>query len=241
MSDDLQGLERIPTSMHQSLRSYVNTVREHAGAQCLSVTVFGAIAAGTFDPAHHTVRNVVVLETIDLEVLRRFAKEGMKLGKAKISAPLIMTPDYIQQSVDSFPLEFLEIQQQHVCVSGTDYFQSLALEDSFIRLQAEREIKTILIGMRQGLLAAAGREKLLSEIEGDVVERLVRTLRGLLWLHQQRDPLPALNVLAEVEKSVNRTFSGIRQAVGGQGNHGWEEFQRLYTDVDALRGIINAW
>jgi hypothetical protein len=152
-----------------------------------------------------------------------------------------MTPDYIQQSVDSFPLEFLEIQQQHVCVSGTDYFQSLALEDSFIRLQAEREIKTILIGMRQGLLAAAGREKLLSEIEGDVVERLVRTLRGLLWLHQQRDPLPALNVLAEVEKSVNRTFSGIRQAVGGQGNHGWEEFQRLYTDVDALRGIINAW
>ncbi len=241
MSDDLQGLERIPASMHQSLEAYVKTVREHVGAKFLAATVFGSIVAGTFDPARHTVRNVVVLETIELAGLRRLAKEGMKLGKAKISAPLMMTPDYIQQSLDSFPLEFLEIHQQHVCLTGTDYFQDLAFEDSFIRLQAEREIKTILIGMRQGLLAAAGREKLLSGIEGDVVERLIRTLRGLLWLHQQREPLPALTVLAEVEKSVSQKFSGIRQAIGGQGNHGWEEFQQLYTDIDTLRGIINAW
>ena len=107
-----------------------------------------------------------------------------------IAAPLIMTPEYIDASVDVFPLEFIEIQQRHFCVFGPDHFEGLSFDHTHVRLQCERELKTLLISMRQALLSAAGHEKLFKTIEADVADRLMRTLRGLLWLHEKICVIP---------------------------------------------------
>lgn len=241
MTADIGGLDQIFASMREPIRKYAENVQALAGANGLALTVFGSIAAGSFNPATHTARSVVVLESIDLEMLRRLAKDGAKLGKSKIAAPLIMTPEYITASVDTFPLELIEIQQRHICIFGQDYFEELAFEEAHIRLQCERESKTILIAMRQGLLAAAGREKLFAMIEADVAERLVRTLRGLLWLHGQREAKSAVQAVGEIECSMNRSLSGVRGAIDEQSQHGWEEFQSLYQDVAALGKMVDAW
>ena len=120
------NLDPIITSMQVPIRRYAERLRELGGTNVLSLLVFGSIAAGTFDPGHHTARSVLVLQMVDLEMLRQLAKEGAKLGKASIAAPLIMTPEYIEASVDVFPLEFLEIQQCHFCVFGPDHFDGLS-------------------------------------------------------------------------------------------------------------------
>ncbi len=227
--------------MRNSIRQYTDGVKELAGGNGLALTLFGAIAAGTFDPKRHTARSVLVLQTVDLEMLRRLAKDGTRLGKARIAAPLIMTPEYINASADTFPLELIEIKQCHLCVFGEDYFEELAFHDPHIRLQCERELKTILIGMRQGLLAAAGREKLFGTIGADVAERLVRTLRGLLWLHGQKEPKPVVQAITEIETTGNRQLPGVRRAIEEGGQHGWEEFRSLYDDIEALRSLADAW
>ena len=241
MTEDTLSVDRVPDSMRQPIQSYAQNVQALAGPNALALTLFGSIAAGTFDQKLHTARSVVVLQTVDLEMLRRFAKDGPRLGKARIAAPLIMTPAYIKASADSFPLELLEIQQRHLCVFGPDYFEELAIQENHIRLQCERELKTILIGMRQALLAAAGKEKLFGDIEADAAERLVRTFRGLLWLHGQRDPKPAAQAVSEIERTTKRDLPGVRGAINERGKHGWEEFKRLYEEVDALRTFVDAW
>lgn len=241
MPDTALNLYQIMGPMQDRVRKYGERVQALAGENGLAVTLFGTIAAGTFEMSRHTVRSVVVLQQVDLEMLRQFAKDGAKLGKARIAAPLIMTPRYISLSVDSFPLEFIEIQQCHLCLFGPDYFADLVFEPTHVRLQTERELKTILIGMRQALLAAAGREKLFGGIETDVAERLIRTLRGLLWLHEQNEALPAVEVVAQVEWEVQRGLSGLRGALQQEGPHGWDQFKKLYEDVDALRKIIETW
>ena len=178
---------------------------------------------------------------VDLEMMRHLAKDGAKLGKAHIAAPLIMTPEYIEASMDTFPLEFIEIQQRHLCIFGSDYFRDLHFESSCVRLECERELKTLLISMRQALLSAAGHEQLFKTIEADVADRLMRTLRGLLWLHEQKEGLSAPHTIEEVEKSTNRPLPGIRKAIHETGDHGWAEFQSLYHDIDALRKLVDAW
>ena len=95
--------------------------------------------------------------------------------------------------------------------------------------------------MRQALLASAGREKALGAIEADVIERLMRTLRGLLWLHGQKEGLSAKQSLEQIEQSTQRSLPGIRQALHGGAQRGWEEFQALYQDIDGLRTFVDAW
>ena len=241
MTEEWAGIERIKPAMQEPLREYARLVKELAGVSAKALTLFGPIAAGSFDADRHTARSVLVVEHVDFSVLRRLAEHGVKLGKVKISAPLIMTPGYIKTSLDTFPLEFIEIKQQHVTVFGTDYFEDLSFEDAHIRLQCERELKTVLIGLRQGLLAAAGREKFIGALEMDVGEGLMRTLRGLLWLKGQKEGKPAPEVLAEVEKIADRKLQGVRRALDPASRHGWGEFESLYRDVESLGEIADGW
>lgn len=232
-------MERVNPSMQKPIEEYSELVRGLAGPKALSLTVVGAVVAGTFDKSRHTVRNVLVLSSIDLDFLKQLSLQGAKLGKVRISAPLIMTPDYIKASLDTFPLELIEIQQWHETLFGEDYFRELSFEDRHVSLQCEREIKTLLIGMRQGLLASGGREKIIGAMEVDVTEQLIRTLRGVLWLKGKRAPLPAPQVVSEIEGIQGQTFQGIRSAINPSGHHGWSEFQTLYKDVEAVGRFID--
>lgn len=241
MSTELAGLDRIPDVMRQPIRQYAEALQSLSGENALALTFLGAVVYGTFDRRRHTARNVLVLRRIDLELLRRLAEKGPKFGKDRIAAPLIMTPEYIQDSLDTFPLEFIEICQCHATLFGEDPFRELSYDPAHVRLQCERELKTILIGMRQGLLASAGKEKLLGTVEADVTERLVRILRGLLWLKGQKEARPAPQVLSEVEGMTGRQFAGVRTVLNPSERHGWDAFQALYEDVTALGKIADAW
>jgi len=235
------GMDRITDAMRRPIEQYTEQMRSLAGANGLALTLYGAIAAGSFDKKRHTVRSVFVLKKVDLEMLRELAKNGMKLGKAGIAAPLIMTPKYIKASLDTFPLELIEIQQGHLTLFGEDYFKALSFNDDDIRYACERELKSILIGMRQGLLAAAGREKLFAEVEADIAERLIRTLRGILWLKGKKEPHPALEVAKQVEKVIEFKLPGLIEVLHMSGEHGWDEFVMLYGEIEVLVEIVDAW
>ena len=241
MGEEWGGLDRVTATMRQPLRSYAELVKELAGTNAKALTLFGAVATGSFDPGRHTARNVLVVDRVDLSMLRKLADQGTRLGKARIAAPLVMTPAYIKDSLDTFPLELIEIQQQHVTLFGDDHFVGLSFEDGHVRLQCERELKAILIGLRQGLLAAAGREKFIGALEMDVGEGLMRTLRGLLWLKGQKDAKPGSEVLTAAETIIERKLPGVRTALDPAAHHGWDEFESLYRDVETLGEITNAW
>ncbi len=241
MTASMMNSERLADAMREPVRKFVDRVQTLGGMNCLAVIGFGAMATPDFDPARHIARSVLVLEKIDLEMLRELAKDGARLGKAKIAAPLIMTPVYINGSLDTFPLELLEIQQCRVCLVGTDYFADVSFQDTHLRHQCERELKTILIGMRQGILAAAGREKILGAMEGDIAERLMRTLRGLLWLHGQRDFLPAIEVVGQIEQETDRSLPGIRSALQDTRRHDWHDVTCLYDEIDGLKTLADRW
>jgi len=231
----------IPSTMHEPLERFQTLVRTLAGNDAVALTLFGSIAAGAFDPDRHTARSVLVVRRIDLDMLRQLATHGATLGKGRISAPLIMTPSYIDASRDTFPLELIEISQQHVTLFGEDHFTGLQFADAHVRLQCERELKATLIGLRQGLLAAAGREKVLSALGADVAAGMVRTLRGLIWLKGQKEARPAGEVVGEVEKLTERKLPGLRVALDPSASFGWPEFEGLYKDVEGLGEVVDAW
>ena len=233
-------LEKVVQSMREPIRQYADLMRELAGDNAKTLTLFGAIAAGTFDAARHTVRNVLLMDKVDLAVLRRIAENGAKLGKARISAPLIMTTKYIKASLDTFPLELIEIQQMHLTVFGDDPFEGLTFDVEHVRLQCEREFKSMLIGLRQGLLAAAGRDKVLGAVELDVGEGLLRAMRGTLWAKGIKEAKNSSEVVTEMEKITGKKLPGIRTALDVTGHHGWEQFEGLYNDVEALAEAADA-
>ncbi len=236
-----QAIDALPEALRQPVRQFADLLRSLAGDNAQSLTLYGAIAAGAFDASRHSVRSVLVVETVDLHMLRRLADHGVKLGKANIAAPLIMTPKYIAESLDTFPLELIEIHQYHLTLFGSDPFDELTLADENVRLQCERELKVMALGLRQGLLAAAGREKVFVELQVGMGENLMRVLRGMLWLKDRPEAQPAGAVISEAENLIKRKLPGVRAAVAGDAPHGWDQFEALYHDIQALLETVDAW
>ncbi|HNQ21870.1 MAG TPA: hypothetical protein PKK06_02125 [Phycisphaerae bacterium] len=243
MTGNLEELSGIAAPARVAVRAWLGMVHEVAGNHALAVTVFGPAVGGPFDAECDGVQSVLVLDRVDLGLLRRLAECGPRMGKLGVVAPLIMTPAYIRASLDTFPLEFIEIQAQHVTPLGPDYFADLAFEDADVRLQCERELKSVLISMRQGLLAAAGRPQFIGPLSAQISQRVLRTLRGLLWLRRTREALPAAAVLEAVETLTQRKLPGLRRGTlpATHEHPGWNDFDQLYRDIETLGELADAW
>jgi hypothetical protein len=234
------AIGQLATPMQPAVRDYTAFVEQLAGTKLIGLTVFGAVLDAGFDASRGPVDSVMVLEHTDLGLLRRLGEHGPRLGGKGIAAPLMMTPEYITSSIDTFPLELLEIQQRRATVSGRDCFERLEFAPQHVRLQCEREFKRVLIRLRQGVLAAAGREAVLGELRWDVGRHLLRTLRGMLWLKNLRSHAASEKVLAETEKLAGGPLAGVRNAVLLRGEHDWAEFTALYAEVERLAGLADA-
>jgi hypothetical protein len=225
--------------MREALRGYAQLVGEIAGAELDSLALYGPILGHYFQADRMTASSVLVLKRVDLGKLRKIGAEGARLGRQHISAPLIMTTEFIEGALDTFPLELMEIAQRRATIVGRDCFASLEFAQEHMRLQCEREFRRIQIRLQQGLLAAADREEMLSPIELDVGRHILRTLRGLLWLKGQKEHVPRKDVLQRCSELTGRPLGGVRQAMDANANHGWSEFAALYEDVEALETMTN--
>jgi hypothetical protein len=225
------AVERVASPVRTAVLEYVQHWQSLAGSSLQALAFFGRVVTPHFDKRQHLAENVAVLSADDLGMLRRLATAGKRFGKRGIAAPIVMTPEFIRDSLDTFPLELIEIQQQHVLLAGQDFFGELRFEAEHVRLQCERELKTLLIGMRQGLLAAAGREKELHPLEQSAVESLLRTLRGMMWLKGQFDPAGPEELISGVEQMLARELTAVRSVLQATGDKGWMKFVALYEDL----------
>lgn len=226
--------QRVVPGMQQELRGYVSLLQELGGSNLAAVTALGSVVDGPFEGPDAFAATVIVLNKVDLMMLKRLGEQGRRLSRSRIAAPMVMTSSFIEASLDSFPLELLEIQQKHVTLIGPDFFDGLVFQPEHVRLQCERELKRIQLRLRQGLLASGGKDSFLSHLEADVGEHLMRTIRGLLWLEGKHGYMGKSAALAACESMSGRSLPGIRQAVGGRPCGEWSEFVALYEDAEAL-------
>lgn len=237
----LDKLQSIVPMMQTPLCAFAGVVAEVADRALHAFVLFGEVLAAEFDPKRNTARSVLVLGNVDLRTLHRLGEKGVKFGSSGISAPLVMTPSYIQASLDTFPLELLDIQQRHLVLLGEDCFSSLEFKDADLRHQCERELKTAMIGLRQGLLASAGKEKLLGAFITDAATGLLRVLRGMIRIDGEQSALATPEVLDRIEKLTQRSLPGLRTALDQAASHGWDQFEAFYRDVEALSTTVDAW
>lgn len=149
-------------------------IREHS-RNVHSFHLVGSAVLPDYNEKLSDINSVVVLHNMDLKFITFLAPLGKKYGKKKIAAPLVMTPKYIQDSLDAFPIEFLNFMLVHKTVYGEDILKDIRIENPPLRLQGEREIKTKLISLRQGYISSLGRKERLAAL-------LVRSITGSMAL-----------------------------------------------------------
>ncbi len=154
-----------------------------------SIHVVGSALTGDFDEKTSDINSIFVLREMDVKFLEVLAPKGKKYRKRKVSAPLIMTPGYIQESTDVFPVEFLSFKLIHEAVYGEDILRDIEIRPRDLRHQCEREIKTKLIGLRQGYISSLGDAAAIAQELASSITGHVPLLRGIVMLKGHAPPV----------------------------------------------------
>jgi len=172
----------IRTEIRPPLTLLVERLQARLGDSLKSVTVVGSSLTQDFQPKVSDINTVVLLDAYDLPALNAVALLAPQMSRYKLSPPLLMTPVYIQRSCDVFGVEFLDFQLIHETILGEDPFLSLQFDKKSVRLQCERELKAMLVRLRQGYIAAAGDKRMIHDLLISTTKGLLPLLRALLWL-----------------------------------------------------------
>ena len=196
----------------ERFKPFQDDVLKHHKDQIHSITITGSALTDDFDPVISDVNSVFVLHAMDFKFLELLAPLGKTYGKKRIASPLIMTPEYIQNSLDVFPMEFLNIRLLHETMFGEDLFQNLEIDKSDLRLQCERELKARLIGLRQGYLSSSGDAKVLTDLFINTISGYIPLFRGIILILGKEPPLKneaVLTVLSETSGVDTQVFKTV--------------------------------
>ena len=170
--EDLKNVDCLPVDHKKRITSYVTELLRVHGDEIISVFVYGNLKSDT----------CVIFKNLEFSVLKKSLRLVNKGIRNKINAPLFLTKDHIQTSSDTFPIEFLEMKEDHALLYGEDVLDSIAIEPSHIRFICEQQLKGKLIRIRQAYLEIGLRKKGMELLVKESFESLFPIFRGLLRL-----------------------------------------------------------
>ena len=122
---ELKNVDLLPKDIQPKTAAYLNELLKLHGENIAGIYVYGSAAAGNFMPGVSDVNLLVVLRRMDFAFLQANLRTVAAGLRQKIPAPLVLTQGYLESSVDVFPVEFLDIQDNHLVLYGEDIFAAL--------------------------------------------------------------------------------------------------------------------
>lgn len=189
--------------MRKILDNFVEDLKTLYADQLISVVLYGSAAGEDFVPGRSDLNTIIILKGVDFSALKKYQSLQKKYERQGIVAPLILDPEYIQTSADSFPIEFLDLKNQNKVLYGQDFISTLAIDSKNLRLQCEQELKAKLIRLRQHFLEVGDSQDKLERLISSSFGSLLPVLRNLLRLKNKNYVKNTPEILNQIQKEFD--------------------------------------
>ena len=240
------SLDALPVAIRDCVNDFAERLAAALTDNLRSITVVGSGLTADFKAGHSDINTVLVLGSQSLDSLNAVTGLAKPMSRKKLSPPLLMTSWHIERSRDVFGVEFLDFQLTHCTILGDDPFAPLTFEKRDVRLQCERELKAMLIRLRQGYVAAAANKTLVRDVLISTAKGLAPLLRAMLWLKDLERPPETEPTFRKAASALSITTDPLIAA--GKWRHEkvrlsesemHRSFESIYSTTEQLAGIVD--
>ncbi len=201
----MEPIPHLDKKIFDVLTSLVDEVSLLCRDNVMAVYLYGGAAGEGYAPERSNLNTLIVLKKIEIDALMGIAGIYKKGAKVRVVAPLILTPAYIRSSVDVFPIEFLDIKENSILLTGADLLKEIAIDLSHLREQCEREIKGQLVRFRGSFLEVNGDRKGMEQLVIKAISNLIFPLKNILRIVNHLIPEGSEAVIRSCCKTMNVT------------------------------------
>lgn len=212
------------------------------GEDLISIVLYGSAAGEDYRPGKSDLNFLIVLSEDAIDHLDRAMDTVSRWSRKNVAIPLFMTPAYIDSSLDSYPLEFLNMQRTYIPVYGRDILKDMSFPLDHLRLQCEREIKGKLLLLREGFLRTEGNRKRMQELISASITAFISIFCGILYLKGVDIPVRRRQVLQVIAGEIpvgEDVFMRCMDIKEGQGNYSAAETKDVFCDY--LKEVRKLW
>jgi len=195
MKPILNPIEYAQKAVHEYISLY--------GSDLVSIILYGSAAGGDYDPVQSDINLLIVLTSMDLELISKSADVQIKLFQKRFSKPLFMDKEYIASSCDSYPLEFMDMKEHYVVLAGEDVLSSVSPKINDLRLQVERELKGKWLHLIDEYTFACKNQKNLAQLIDISLKAFMPLFRALLKLKNVPIPVAKKELFPAVESAYS--------------------------------------
>ena len=238
--------ESIPVEAANRIRPFFEAILGGCPDKVQSLYVTGSAVTSDFSEKTSDLNSLIVLDEIHFDFFKFLAPLGKKFKSKGIAAPLVMSPSYINESLDVFPMEFLELKLIHKTAYGNDIVKDLEIDPKLLRLQCEREIKTRLIGLWQGYISSLGETDIIASLLWRSIKGCMPLFRSIIFLMGTEPPLKKIDVINSLngtthfDKEVLIKALLLKEKRFKDREEVLSLFESYYGNLETVAGIINA-
>jgi predicted nucleotidyltransferase len=213
-------------TMDTKLAELVNRLKEAAGKNLESVVLYGSAASGAYKPGTSDLNILCTLMTLDVHELQLLAPVVHWWTRdQKEPPPLLFLTEELHRSTDVFAIESLDIKRVHRVLYGSDPVVNLDVPMNLHRVQVERDLRLLLLRLRQHVLVAGKNELEFTTILKRTDSSALTLLRHVLIAFDEEPPSETASLLERIA-----ALTGA-DACAFQDVHDFHEGQKLQKDA----------
>ena len=233
----------------ESARKLVNDWVGLFAGRLRSALLFGSVARGEAVPGISDINVLLLIDHIDATTLKQASPATRGWMKASLEAPLLFEADQWVRAADVFAIEIADMRDAHEVLYGTDALDAARLDESAMRLQAERELRGKLLQLQTGLLVAADAPADVGRLLMQSLPSFTTYMRAVLRLAGERVPDTTPEVIERATRLVGGNADAYQQVWIARRNGGglklavndamvdayYDTAEKLADYVDTLR------
>ncbi len=183
---EFKALHSLPLEVQQKFKPYAQKLIEVHQDEVISIFIYGPATGPDFVSRKSHINSGIILKSIDFLTLKKSLPIIAQGLRHKIAAPLFLTVELLNSSLDVFPTEYLDIKENHQLVYGEDVMSSLVIQTENIRLFCEQQIKGKLIRIREAYLEVGLQPRGMEALLEDSLNALMPAFRSLLRIKNKK-------------------------------------------------------
>ncbi len=236
----------IPSEVQQLLQRYVKETTALLGSQLEGILLYGSAVGGEFLSGRSNLNLLLLLSGYERDGMQRYAKAHKRWSREQFVVPLVVTEPELTKPGTLFPLEYLEIQEQHRVLWGRDPFIGLHIDRTHLSYQVRQGIQGNLMRLRQRFIEGGGTEEAMTMLLPLSLTALLPCLRGLQRLAGQPAFFQSDALLTAIRNMTGLDLAGVGDVLElkrGIISPGPVEVPRLYEryaeNLAALMAVIS--
>lgn len=182
---------------------YMQKILDLHKGNIISVFIYGLATGKDYSPKVSDINSAFIFKTVTFEAMALSAKWVAAGLSKRIAAPLFLTKEHIQESVDVFPIEYLDMRENHKVLFGEDVFEAIEIQSEHLRLFCEQQLKGKLIRIRQAFLETGGKRKYVEAVLKESLNALFPVIRNCLRLKGVNPPVVKEMIVRQVCHEFN--------------------------------------